>query len=166
MPLNVLLSLDVELEQHVLLGEADEIVLELDEEVREGVELAGRVVVVFVRPLVAIDLARALAEDLQGQQVQLGRLLGALARVPAEQVVAPGDQVVEVLHHRGPHVRGRAQPREDVRPERTEPRLLDLVDHLLLLANELVVGAGVVQQLEQLGDRHVLELSRNSLKFQ
>ncbi len=45
------------------------------------------------------------SQDLIGEDVELRRLVDRLDRVAAEKLVAPGDQVVEVLHHDGHLIR-------------------------------------------------------------
>ena len=96
---------------------------------------------------------RPLAEDVRCEDIQLGRLVDRFHRVLAEQLIAPGDEVVEVLHHDRRLVRGRSQSREEMWIERVLAPLLDLVFEIFAERPRRGIGAVVVEQLEQLFDR-------------
>ena len=73
------------------------------------------------------DLLGTRAEDVGGEDVDLRRLLDRLHRVAAEQLVAPLDEVVDVLHHHRLLIGGDAQPGDDVRRERLLPPRRQLI---------------------------------------
>ena len=54
---------------------------------------------VFVSGLAGADAHRTRAEDVGGEHIQHRGLVDRLHRVLSEQVVAPVDEVVDILHH-------------------------------------------------------------------
>jgi hypothetical protein len=91
--------------------------------------------------------AGAGAEQLAGQEVEQGGLVDGLDGVLAEELIAPLDQVVDVLHHHRLLVGGGAQPGQDVGLEGVLARGLGLGPHLGVLAR-----VGIGQGLEQILD--------------
>ena len=103
-------------------------VLDLDHGVGECVERRLELVEGLVGVLRRCDGDRRRAEDLGGDDVEQGRLAQRLARFGGEEVVAPGDQVVEVRHDRALHVGDGAQVGEQERVEGIVAPGLDLGD--------------------------------------
>ena len=109
---------------------------------------------------------RPRAQDLGGEHVAQRRLVQRLDRVGEEQAVAPGDEVVQVLHHHVPLVGARPGPRHDVRLEGVGEDGVVPRDDVCFLGDERGVAELAVrsaQQGDQLGDiryRAVLEYVR------
>ena len=76
----------------------------------------------------AAGSSSARPKDLRCQDVELRRLVDALHAVLAEEVIAPGDQVVQVLHHHRLLVGDRAVVGDAMRLERVRSP----VEHLIL----------------------------------
>ena len=93
-------------------------VLDVDHRVGERVELGLELVVGLVGVRGRRDRRGLRAEDLRGDHVEQRRLAQRLARVGGEQVVGPGDQVVEIRHDRALHVGDRPLVGEQERIER------------------------------------------------
>ena len=123
--------------------------LDVPDRVAHRVEVASQALVrLGGLPALARDFLGAGAEQVGGQHVELRRLVDALTGVLAEQRVAPGDEVVEVRHHRLEHVRGRPVAGDHVRPERGILPRSDAVDRFV--AQRGVRAGGEV-------DQHVLD---------
>ena len=76
-------------------------------------------------------------EDVGGEDVDLRRFLDRLHRVAPEQLVAPLDEVVDVLHHHRLLIGGDAKPGDHVRRERLLPPGRQLTADLVLALDEL-----------------------------
>ena len=84
----------------------------------------------------AAPTAAAGPRMLGGEHVAQGRLVQRLDRVGEEQAVAPGDEVVQVLHHHVPLVGAGPGPRHDVRLERVGQDGVVAGDDVRLLRDE------------------------------
>ena len=76
------------------------------------------------------DALRARSQEVGGQHIALRRLVDGLHRVLLEQVVAPGDQVVQVLHHHAVLIGQMPRPRDRVGLEWLVENRLIAVQHV------------------------------------
>ena len=132
-----------------------ELALEVDEGVTQLVEARVLEIAVGLGSLRAgrRDLLRLGPEQVGGEHVAERGLVDRLDRHLREQAVAPGDQVVEVLHHDEVLERDRPGTSRGERRERArEAHVVAGEDVLLLLGHVRVAGGvGVAQEREQGG---------------
>ena len=79
------------------------------------------------RTFVRAISTRTVAEKLGGENVELAGLVDRLDRVAGKEVVGPRDQVVQIGHHHGHHVRLHPHARDQMRIERVLAPRLDLI---------------------------------------
>ena len=126
-------------------------VLELDDGVRKGVEaIVGLELVEGLGNDVLLgETRRTVTEDLPGEDVELGGLVDGLHGVATEEVVAPLDDVVEVLHDGGTSVGTGTDASEEVGIEGIVAPLEDLLGEAGRGLVLVLLGALVTEHGEQ-----------------
>ena len=130
-----------------------DLVLHVGHEVGEGVQVVPDVSI-GARPQANLrELDRPRAKDFGGEDVQLESLVVALHRPPAEVIVGPLDQVVEVAHHHPALIRGDPQACDRVGSERVAPPELDGGERVVPQPRLGAAAPGVLQRFELLAHR-------------
>ena len=104
------------------------LVLDFHQRVGKLVELSRQCVVcLIVLNRRCRQRLRSCPQEIGRKDVELGRLIDRLDGVTAKEAVAPGDQVVEILHDHGLLIGSGAQSRDQMGVKRVFPPLRHLL---------------------------------------